>query len=223
MTRPETMNVDLLNGVWTYITDNPDRFWQAVGTHLQLSGTALLLAMAIFLPIGVLVNRTRFVGSSVLGVISAARVVPSLAIIFLGYSIVGTGYQTALIALFVLAGPPLVINMDAGLRSVPASVRENAAGLGMNPLQIFLKVEIPLALPVIVGGVRSAAIEVIASAAVAAFIGVRTLGLFLTSGISTGNDVELLTGAIPIAILALSVEAILAAVQRGVSPPLATR
>jgi len=215
--------VDTIRDVWTYIADNPDRFREAVSTHIQLSGTALLLALLIFLPIGVLVNKTRFVGPGVLGVVSAARVVPSLAIVFLGYSVVGTGYQTALLALVVLAGPPLVINTDAGLRSVPASVRENAAGLGMTPLQAFFRVEVPLAMPVIIGGVRSAAIEVIASAAIAAFIGVRTLGLFLTSGLATGNNTQLLAGSILIAILALTTEVVLAGVQRGVSPPAATR
>ncbi len=209
----------ILGDVWTAIQDNPDRFTGALETHLRLSGTALLLALVIFIPLGVLVNKTRIVGPGILGVVSAARVIPSLAIVFLGYSVIGTGYQTALIALVVLAGPPLVINTDAGLRSVSTSVRENAAGLGMTPIQAFFRVEIPLALPVIIGGIRSAAIEIIASAAIAAFIGVRTLGLFLTSGISTLNDVELLTGAIPIAILALLTELILAGVQRAVSPP----
>ncbi len=215
--------MDTIRDVWTYIADNPDRFREAVSTHIQLSGSALLLALLIFLPIGVLVNKTRFVGPGVLGIVSAARVVPSLAIVFLGYSVVGTGYQTALLALVVLAGPPLVINTDAGLRSVPAAVRENAAGLGMTPLQSFFRVEVPLALPVIIGGVRSAAIEVIASAAIAAFIGVRTLGLFLTSGLATGNNTQLLAGSILIAILALTTEVTLAGVQRGVSPPAATR
>lgn len=215
--------MDTIRDVWTYIADNPDRFREAVSTHIQLSGSALLLALLIFPPIGVLVNKTRFVGPGVLGIVSAARVVPSLAIVFLGYSVVGTGYQTALLALVVLAGPPLVINTDAGLRSVPAAVRENAAGLGMTPLQSFFRVEVPLALPVIIGGVRSAAIEVIASAAIAAFIGVRTLGLFLTSGLATGNNTQLLAGSILIAILALTTEVTLAAVQRGVSPPAATR
>jgi osmoprotectant transport system permease protein len=209
----------ILGEVWTAIADNPDRFTGALETHLRLSGSALVLALLIFVPLGVLVNKTRIVGPGILGVVSAARVVPSLAIVFLGYSVIGTGYQTALIALVVLAGPPLVINTDAGLRSVSASVRENAKGLGMTPVQAFFRVEVPLALPVIIGGVRAAAIEIIASAAVAAFIGVRTLGLYLTSGISTLNDVELLTGAIPIAILALLTEVILAGFQRAVTPP----
>lgn len=215
--------MDLLADVWAFIQRNPDRFWAAVETHLRLSGTALLAALILFIPLGVLVNRARLVGPGILGLVAALRVIPSLAIVFLGYSVIGTGYQTALLALIVLAGPPIVLNTDAGLRSVPASVRENAAGLGMTPVQTFFRVDVPLAMPVIVAGVRSAAIEIIASAAIAAFIGVRTLGLFLTSGVSTGNNVELLTGAIPIAILALSVEAILAAVQRGISPPVATR
>ena len=218
--RPGTeTTLGILGEVWTAISENPDRFTGALETHLRLSGTAMLLALLIFVPLGVLVNKTRFVGPGVLGVVSAARVVPSLAIVFLGYSVIGTGYQTALVALVILAGPPLVINTDAGLRSVSASVRENAAGLGMTPIQAFFRVEIPLALPVIIGGIRSAAIEIIASAAIAAFIGVRTLGLFLTSGISTLNNVELLTGAIPIAILALLTEVILATIQRAVSPP----
>lgn len=209
-----------LRDVWTYIfTDDPDRFREAIDTHLRLSGSALLLALLIFLPLGVVVNRTRLVGPGVLAAVATLRVVPSLAFVFLGYSILGTGYRTALLALIVLAGPALVIGMDTGLRSVPLSIKENATGLGMTPLQTFLRVELPLALPVIVGGIRTAAIEIIASAAIAAFIGVRSLGLFLTSGVSTGNNTELLVGAIPIALLALATEIILAGIQRAVSPP----
>ena len=209
-----------LRDVWTYIfTDDPDRFREAVATHLRLSGSALLLALLIFLPLGVVVNRTRLVGPGVLAAVATLRVVPSLAFVFLGYSILGTGYRTALLALIVLAGPALVISMDTGLRSVPLSIKENATGLGMTPLQTFLRVELPLALPVIVGGIRTAAIEIIASAAIAAFIGVRSLGLFLTSGLATGNNTQLLAGAILIALLALATELILAGIQRAVSPP----
>lgn len=209
-----------LRDVWTYIfTDDPERFREAINTHLRLSGSALLVALLIFLPLGLVVNRTRLVGPGVLAVVATLRVVPSLAFVFLGYSILGTGYRTALLALVVLAGPALVISMDTGLRSVPLSVKENAAGLGMTPLQTLLRVELPLALPVIVGGIRTAAIEIIASAAIAAFIGVRSLGLFLTSGLATGNNTQLLAGAIVIAILALLTEVILAGIQRAVSPP----
>jgi osmoprotectant transport system permease protein len=123
----------------------------------------------------------------------------------------------------VLAGPPIVVNTDAGLRGVDAAVIESARGLGMNPLQVFGKVSFPLALPVVIAGIRTAAVEVIASATLAAFIGAGGLGIFILSGITLVDERLLLVGAIPVALLALTAEGLLGVTERWLTPPAASR
>jgi osmoprotectant transport system permease protein len=221
--------MDLLRDSLDYIAENPDRFWTSVRVHLQLSGYALLCAALIFIPLGVLASRSRTIGPSLVGLVSAARVVPSISVLFLLFPYrqeVGAwfpfwtaSFALAFLALVILAGPPLVINTDAGLRSVPAHVLESARGMGMTEWQILRKVQFPLALPVVVAGFRTAAVEVVASATLAAFLGVPSLGRFVTSGLSLLDNSLLLVGAIPIAMLALVVEVTLAGLERTVAPP----
>jgi osmoprotectant transport system permease protein len=223
--------MDLLRDSLQYIQDNPDRFREALRTHIELSLYSLVIAILLFVPLGILAARSRRIGPSLIGLIAAARVVPSISVLFLLYpyrkEIGGLlpfwprAFVLALIALILLAGPPLIINTDAGLRSVPPAVIENARGLGMSELQVLRKVQLPLALPVIIAGVRTAAVEVIASATLAAFVGVGSLGRFITSGLTLLDYSLLFVGAIPIAILALFAEASLAGVERLVTPPAA--
>jgi osmoprotectant transport system permease protein len=223
--------MDLLRDSLQYIQDNPDRFREALRTHIELSLYSLVIAILLFVPLGILAARSRRIGPSLIGLIAAARVVPSISVLFLLYpyrkEIGGLlpfwprAFVLALIALILLAGPPLIINTDAGLRSVPPAVLENARGLGMSEFQVLRKVQLPLALPVIIAGVRTAAVEVIASATLAAFVGVGSLGRFITSGLTLLDYSLLFVGAIPIAILALFAEASLAGVERLVTPPAA--
>ncbi len=213
--------MELLAESWRYVLENPERFRDAVAIHVRLCVTALLLAIALFVPIGVLVSRSGQLGATLVGAVAAVRVVPSLAALFLLYSVMGTGFEPALVALTLLAGPPLVINTDAGLRNVDAAVLENARGLGMNPFQVFARVQAPIALPVVVAGIRSATVEIIASAALAAFIGVRGLGIFITSGLTLNNYAILLVGAIPVTLMALLAETALGVAERSVTPPVA--
>jgi osmoprotectant transport system permease protein len=221
----------LLRDSFQYIQDNPDRFRAALSTHVQLSLYALLAAIAIFVPLGILTARSRQIGPSLIGLIAAARVVPSISVLFLLYPYrkpIGDllpfwprAFVLALIALILLAGPPLLINTDAGLRAVAPAVLENARGLGMSELQVLRKVQLPLALPVIIAGVRTAAVEVVASATLAAFVGAGSLGRFITSGLTLLDYPLLFVGAIPIALLALLVEVSLAGLERLVTPPAA--
>ena len=124
-----------------------------------------------------------------------------------------------LFALLLLAGPPLIINTDAGLRSVSPAVIENARGLGMSEFQVLRRIQVPLALPVIIAGVRTAAVEVVASATLAAFVGAGSLGRFITSGLTLLDYSLLFVGAVPVALLALFAEVSLAGVERLVTPP----
>ncbi|HET9659649.1 MAG TPA: ABC transporter permease [Thermomicrobiales bacterium] len=220
--------MDLLRGALDYIQNNQQKFLDALRLHVELSLYALVLAIAIFVPLGVLASRWRG-GPALVGIVSAARVIPSISVLFLLYPYrreIGQiapfwdrNFVLALIALTLLAGPPLIINTDAALRGVSPSVLENAQGLGMTGPQVFAKVQLPLSLPVITSGVRTAAIEVIASATFAAFIGVGTLGRFITSGLTLYDFSLLLVGAIPVTLLALGAEASLAGLQRLVSTP----
>src|SRR5262245_40126152 len=176
--------MNLLGETWAYIVANADRFQQAVLVHLGLSFGALAIAMLIFIPLGILASFGGRLTSAVISAVAAVRVIPSLAVILPLLPFFGLGWKPALIALTLLAGPPLVINTDAGLRGVEASTLEAATGLGMTEAQRFWRVKMPLALPIIVAGVRSAAVEVIASATLAAFVGAGGLGTFITSGIT---------------------------------------
>jgi osmoprotectant transport system permease protein len=204
----------LLGDAWQYIMDDPSRFLDELSVHIRLSLSALFLAIAIFVPLGVLSSRLRRVGPPLVALVGAARVVPSLAVLFLLLPTFGTGFTPALVALTLLAGPPIVVNTDAGLRGVDAAVIESARGLGMNAAQVFGKVAFPLALPVVIAGVRTAAVEVIASATLAAFIAGGGLGDYILRGFALNEPPVMLVGAAAVALLALTAEGLFVLAQQ---------
>jgi osmoprotectant transport system permease protein len=210
--------MDLLAQTWAYASDNADRVQDAVLVHLGLSLGALAIAMLIFIPLGVLASTGGRLTATIVGAVAAVRVIPSLAVILLLLPVFGLGWKPALVALTLLAGPPLVINTDAGLRGVDRATLEAATGLGLTRGQRFWRVKAPLALPVIVAGVRTAAIEVVGSATLAAFVGAGGLGTFITSGITLMDERMLLTGAIAVTALALLAEFVLARLEHRLTP-----
>lgn len=213
--------MDWLVAVWDFIREDPERFNGLLASHLRISLTALAVSMLIYIPLGVLFERSQRIGSSAVGFISAFRVIPSLALIFVFVPILGFGYRPALFALIVLAAPPLILNTFAGMTNVDRSTIEAARGLGMNNAQVFFKVQLPLALPVILAGIRSASVEIFASATLASLIGVRTLGQYIFTGISLLDTTYLLAGGIPIVILVLLAELLLGGLERVATPPTA--
>lgn len=210
-----------IEAVLDFYRDRSDQVLELAWTHVELSLLALAIATIIFVPLGIFFSRWNRSGSSVVGAIASIRVIPSLALIFLFYPLLGFGYQPALVALTVLAGPPLILNTYAGMKQVDASVLEAARGIGMNPAQVFTRVHFPLALPVIVAGMRSASVEVFASATLASFIGVKTLGTYVITGVSLLDTTYLLAGGLLIVALVISAELILGGVERLVRPPVA--
>jgi len=213
--------VSTVREVLEFYGDRPNEVLDLAWTHVELSLIALVIASAIFIPLGILFARWQGGGSTAVGVVASLRVIPSLALIFLFYPLLGFGFQPALFALTILAGPPLILNTFAGMRSVDASVLEAARGVGMNPAQVFFKVHLPLALPVIIAGMRSASVEIVASATLASFIGVRTLGQYIVTGISLLDTTYLLAGGLLIVALVLSAEIILGGIERLVKAPVA--
>src|SRR5579884_3076395 len=208
-----------VGGVLQYIRANPDDFRAKLDTHLELSLFALLIAFVICFPLGVAISRSRIASFWALNLVGIARAVPSIAILFLAYPFLGLGFRPALLALAVLASPPILFNTNAGFRNVDPALREAAYGMGMTTAQVLRRIELPLALPVILAGVRTAAVEVIASATLATFIGGGGLGDYITEGLAMIDVRLILVGALPVAVLTLLAEVILSGIERTVRQP----
>lgn len=172
--------------------------------HIQISVLSLAAAMLIGIPAGYLCVRYRKAQKYITGLFSVLRVIPSLAVLLLMIPIMGTGTAPAVVALVLLAVPPILMNTVAGLEGVPAFMLETAEGIGMDPRQVWTKVRFPLAMPMILTGVKTAAVEIVASATLAAKIGAGGLGDIIFAGIGLFRTDLLLIGGISVAILSLS-------------------
>ncbi len=208
-----------LSRAFTYVTNNRSEFLLALVEHLQLSLLALAIAVVLCIPLGIWAAKQRIVAQPIINLANALRVIPSLAILFLTLPYLGIGFPPALVALTVLACPPVLINTYAGYHGVDRAVVEAARGMGMAPVQSLRSVETPLALPVVIAGLRIAAVEVIASATLAAFIGGGALGIYIQRGFAANQLSVMLVGAIPIAVLTLLADALLSTAQRAATIP----
>jgi osmoprotectant transport system permease protein len=206
--------MDTIQQAFQYAVDHSDDFFKALGTHVQLSFFALLVGMVVGLPLGILVSRSKVLSQVSVNLAGIVRVIPSLALLFMLIPLLHTGFAPSLVALSVLAIPPLLINTEAGMRGVDSAMLEAGRGMGMTTWGLLSKVQLPLALPVILAGLRIAAIEVISSATLAALIGGGGFGDFINAGLTRGHNEILLVGAIPVAVLALLVEVTLSYMQR---------
>lgn len=200
---------------WTGPTGIPARVLE----HLEYSGLAVLLGVLIAVPIGALVGHTGRGGFLIVGLANGLRSLPDLGLLILLVLLVGIGLLPVVLALLVLAVPPVLAGTYAGVRNVDASVVDAARGMGMREREILLKVELPNSLPLLIGGLRAATLQVIATAAVAAYVSFGGLGRFLIDGLSVRDYPQMAAGAVLVAVLALAVEAILAGVQRAVVSP----
>ena len=198
--------MEQLQGAFQYYLQNQPDFWLAMQQHMMLVSGALLISLVAGLPLGTWIAHRTNAAQVVINVFNAFRVIPSLAILFLILPYLGLGFWPSLVALTILAFPPILINTYAGLRGVDPAVIEAAFGMGMSGGQVLRQVEIPLAVPAIVAGVRVAAVEVISSTTLAALIGGGGLGDFITRGFALYDISIMLVGAIPVAILALASE-----------------
>src|SRR5919202_3439743 len=213
--------MNILAKALEYAMSNPDKFIAALWQHLLLVGVPLAIGLGLGLPLGFLSSRSRWASTVIINSFNALRVIPSIAILFVAIPYFGLTFTSAAIALTLLVMPPILISTDVAFRRIDPAIREAATGMGMAPGQILQQVEIPLALPVIIAGIKTATVEVIASATLAAFIGVGGLCRFIVLGFSLYDPAILLVGAIPVAVLALVAEVSLTALQRCLAPPTA--
>jgi osmoprotectant transport system permease protein len=161
-------------------------------------------------------------GVVVVNLANVGRALPSLALLILAQSVFGIGAKPAYVALVALALPPIVTNTFIGVRDVDADAREAAKGMGMRGTQVLLRVELPLAMPLVVAGVRTAAVNVVATATLAAVIAGGGLGRFIVDGLAQRDTPQAFAGALLVAILAVITESGLGLVQRRLAAPSAT-
>lgn len=209
----------VLVDAFNYAASRGDEWFRALGQHLVLVGVALGIGILLCVPLGVLSSRSRTASLGIINGANALRVIPSLAILFLAIPYLGLSFTAAALALTLLALPPILINTDAAFRTIPPAIKEAAYGMGMTERQVLWRIEVPLALPVILAGIRTATIEVIASATLAAFIGAGGLGIYVTRGFALFDNSILLVGAISVAALALAAEMLLGGLERLVRVP----
>lgn len=198
----------------------PEKVLSCTIKHLQIVGAAELMAIAIGIPIGFLVTRRsfRYISPLLIGIANVGQTVPTLAFIGIAGVVLGMGYKSSVIALFVYAMLPIIRNTYAGIRSVDPAVKEAAQGMGMSRLQVTVKVEMRLAIPVILAGIRTSTVVNVGTAAVAGMIGAGGLGELIVAGIAVRVTELILQGAAPTAALAIMLDAFIGGVENWVTP-----
>jgi osmoprotectant transport system permease protein len=186
--------------------------------HVLMSLAATAAAAVIALPIGLALGHYGRGGAVAINISNVGRALPSFAILVLAVQVVGIGPKPAFLALVALAIPPMVTNSFVGMRDVDAQLRDAARGLGMSGLRVLLRVELPNALPVVMAGVRTAGVQVVATATLAALVGWGGLGRFIIDGFSQLDYVQVFAGALLVVALSALTEVILALLQRVLTP-----
>lgn len=192
--------------VLTWVSDHPKAFWTAAQQHVLLSAAALGLAIAIALPLAFLLLRWHRASGGAIGLVNILRTIPSLALLVVMLPVLGTGFQPSLVALTLYGLPAILINAYTGLREVDPEIIDAARGQGLSSRQITQRIAIPLALPVIFAGIRTAAVQIVSAATLAAFIGGGGLGELITAGMGTLDIPQLVVGGLAVALLAVATE-----------------
>lgn len=199
---------------FSYFTTHQSEVFSRVLEHIQITGLTLGIALVIAIPIGTLIARVRILYVPVLGILGAIYTIPSFAFLAFLIGYVGIGLNSALIALVAYAQFILVRNTAVGLREVDPVVLDAATGMGMNAWQRLVRVEYPLALPVILGGLRVATVATIAIATVAALDDAGGLGQLLFDGINNAQPSQIEVGAAAVSLLAVLADIILRVIDR---------
>jgi osmoprotectant transport system permease protein len=199
----------------TWLSRNWDQVLVALGEHLVISLTALAIASALSLVAGIWAARNDRVFRWAIGISGFLYTIPTLAFLALLIPVVGLGKTNAIICMVAFSLMILIRNVAIGIREVPREVVEAAQGMGMSPAEILRQIELPLALPVIVAGLRIATVTVISVAVVAAYVNAGGLGTLIFSGISNNHAPKIWVGALTACALAVAADLCLARLERG--------
>jgi osmoprotectant transport system permease protein len=202
--------IQLLESRW-------DFFLELLIEHLQISMISIGIAMVIGLLIGIFISEFQKTSKFVIGIVNFIYTIPSISLLGFLIPLSGIGNTTAIIALTVYALLPMVRNTHTGLINVNPLLIEAATGMGSTRLQVLTKIKIPLAMPIIIAGIRNMAVMTIALAGIASFIGAGGLGVAIYRGITTNNKAMTLTGSLLIALLAIVVDFIIGVIEKRVN------
>jgi osmoprotectant transport system permease protein len=209
--------------VWEWFADpanrqGPDGIPTRLAEHLHLSIESLLLGAAIALPIGIVLGHYGRFGNLAINITNVGRAVPSFGIIVIAFLALGLGDAPIILTLTALAIPPMVTNSYVALREVDPDVKEAARGMGYRELAQLLRVELPLAVPLIMAGVRTSAVQVVATATLAAVVAGGGFGRYIIDGLARNDQPRLVAGALLVAALAMATELLLAGLERLLVP-----
>lgn len=201
-----------------YIIQNKDQIFSLTIEHIKLTAIAVGFAILIGVPLGILISYVKKLNKPILGVANVIQAIPSMALLGFAIPFLGIGTLPAIVMVILYSLLPIIKNTYTGIQSINPDIIEASQGIGLTKLQILTKVQIPLALPVIMAGVRISAVTAVGLMTMAAFIGAGGLGFLVFSGIRTVNNNQILAGAIPACILALFVDYLVGLVEKLVTP-----
>lgn len=201
-----------------YIIENKDQIISLCIEHIELTALALIIAIIIGVPIGILISYKRKLNKPVLGITSVTQAIPSMALLGFMIPFLGIGTAPAIVVVVLYSLLPIIKNTYTGIANISPATVEAATGIGLTKAQILTKIQIPEALPIIMAGVRISSVSAVGLMTMAAFIGGGGLGYLIFSGIRTVNNYQILAGAIPACILALLVDYFFGAIEKLVTP-----
>ena len=201
-----------------YIRDNPEQFWELFNEHVTLVGYAVLISILIAVPLAIITSRIDALEKPMTFIANIGQAIPSLAVLALALPILGIGFQPSLFALTVLAVLPIFLNTFVGIQSADPATIDAARGMGTSDFQLLRMVQMPLALPFMFAGIQTAVVQSIGLATLAAYIGGGGFGDWILQGLALNNFPILLSGAVPVALMAMTAEIVLGLVRRMVVP-----
>jgi len=201
------------NSFLQFVAQESDKLLNQTLVHIGLTFISLLIAICIALPLGILISRKAKLASPILGFVGVLQTIPSIALLGVMIPILGIGVKPAIVALFLYALLPIIRNTYTGIKNIEPQVLEAAKAMGMSKVQILKQVELPLAFPVIMAGIRTATVINVGVATLAAYIAAGGLGEFIFGGIALNNTNMILAGAIPAALLAITFDFLLSKVE----------
>ena len=203
---------------WEYVRSDWNEILSLVLAHIRLSGVSILFAILLAVPAGILLTRHEKAAKPVLTAVGIVQTIPGLVLLGIGLMLFGLGDVPSVIVLVVYAVLPILQNTYTGIREVDDLYVEAARGIGMSDLQLLLRVELPIALPALVAGIRLSTVYTISWATLAALIGAGGLGDLIWTGLSTYNSNMILAGAIPASLLAVAAGFLIDLFQRAATP-----
>src|SRR5437588_6205003 len=201
-----------------FIADPRNDYLGHTITYLQICGFSIALAIIIGVVLGALVSRNAFLAFLAVNLSGLMRAIPIIAILLVFVPFLGLGFKPAVIALIVLGIPPILLNTYTGIRGVDPAMIDAAKGMGMTTWQIATRIQAPLVTPLVAAGIRTSAVQIIATATLATFIAAGGYGDYIVDAINVGNNTELIVGAVSVAILAIFVEVFMTWLQSALTP-----